>query len=117
MDPISKSLNEGEQWTFLDGSRRSVVTLRSAFVGCGHYAPGWKWSEHVGPQTGKMSQSHIGYVLSGRLCVRSKDGVETLVGPGEAFEVSSNHDAWVVGDEPCIALDFGCLSGFERSAL
>lgn len=28
------------------------------------------------------------------------------VGPGDAFEVGPAHGAWVIGEEPCIALDF-----------
>ncbi len=38
--------------------------------------------------------------------VRDSSGNESLVHAGEAFEVAENHDAWVVGDEPCVALDF-----------
>ena len=34
------------------------------------------------------------------------DGVEVVAGPGEAFYAAPGHDAWVVGDEPCVALDF-----------
>jgi mannose-6-phosphate isomerase-like protein (cupin superfamily) len=40
------------------------------------------------------------------MVVRGADGREVTVGPGEAFEVGPGHDAWVVGDEPCVALDF-----------
>lgn len=77
-------------------------------MGLGAYKPGWRWSEHVGKQTGKLSQNHIGYVLSGSFVVKGASGEETLVGPGEAFELSPGHDAWVNGNQPCIALDFGC---------
>lgn len=31
---------------------------------------------------------------------------ENLVQVGEAFEVAENHEAWIVGDTPCVALDF-----------
>ena len=50
--------------------------------------------------------AHVGYVLSGRMAIRGAQGKEITVGPGEAFEVGPRHDAWVVGDEPCVALDF-----------
>jgi len=56
--------------------------------------------------SGLESQQHIGYVISGRMRVRAKDGTELEIGPGEAFAAAPAHDAWVVGDEPCIALDF-----------
>jgi len=40
------------------------------------------------------------------MMIRAANGREIKVGPGEAFEVGPGHDAWVVGPEPCIALDF-----------
>jgi hypothetical protein len=92
--------------TFLDGSTRKVVTLPSVFVGKGVYRPGWRWSTHVGAATGKESERHIGYVLSGGFVVVDRSGGRAEVGPGDAFEVGPGADAWVVGDEPCIALDF-----------
>jgi quercetin dioxygenase-like cupin family protein len=107
MEPLAKSLDGGDKsWTFLDGSKRAAVILESVAVGRGRYLPGWRWSSHVGKQTGRTSMAHVGYVLSGRMAVRGAHGKEITVGPGEAFEVGPGHDAWVVGDEPCVALDF-----------
>jgi hypothetical protein len=40
------------------------------------------------------------------MLVEGADGVQRTVGPGEAFIAQAGHDAWVVGDEPCVALDF-----------
>lgn len=97
----------GTTWEFLDGSKRSAVNLSSSFVGIGTYQPGWRWSEHVGRQTGKPSENHIGYILSGSLTVKSASGDESVIRPGEAFELAPGHDAWVNGSEPCVALDFG----------
>lgn len=104
---ISKNLDDKERaWTFLDGSKRIAVILESVAIGRGKYLPGWKWSEHVGKQTGKSSEAHIGYIVSGQMVVKGADGKETVVAPGDAFEVKPGHDAWVLGDDPCIALDF-----------
>lgn len=91
---------------FLDGSTRSQTALRSASIGLGVYQPGWRWSEHAGPQTGEPSANHIGYVISGSMMIIDADGVEREIGPGVAFEVGPHHDATVIGDEPCTALDF-----------
>jgi len=105
--PVKRSLIESENVReFLDGSSRSSESLRNAAVGLGTYKPGWRWSLHVGAQTGKPSENHIGYVLSGKFRVRSPSGEELVVGPGEAFELSAGSDAWVDGEEPCVALDF-----------
>jgi quercetin dioxygenase-like cupin family protein len=93
-------------WAFLDKSERVAVQLRKAVIGRGVYRPGWRWSEHAKPLSGSESEEHIGYVISGRMAVRAKDGTEVEVGPGEAFVADPGHDAWVVGEEPCVALDF-----------
>ncbi len=97
------SLNTRE---FLDGSTRSYEILKSAGIGLGNYKPGWRWSLHAGPQTGKPSENHIGYVISGRFIVRDASGFELPIGPGEAFEIGPGSDAWVDGNEVCVALDF-----------
>lgn len=98
--------NPEKSFTFLDGSKRTVVILDSVAIGRGEYKVGWKWSEHVGKQTGKAAEAHIGYIVSGKMVVKSPDGKEVVVGPGDAFELGPNHDAWVLGDESCLALDF-----------
>jgi uncharacterized cupin superfamily protein len=103
---IGTPLNPDNARKFLDGSSRSEAMLRTARIGFGVYREGWKWSLHAGPQTGKSSESHIGYILSGRMIIRDAAGIAREVGPGQAFEVGPGHDAWVVGSEPCTALDF-----------
>jgi hypothetical protein len=116
MDPLVKNLDDADKtWTFLDGSKRSVAIFESVAIGRGEYLPGWRWSIHVGAQTGKKtSEAHIGYVLSGYMAVRGGEGIEVTVGPGEAFEVRPGHDAWVVGSQPCVALDFEHLGRTGR---
>jgi quercetin dioxygenase-like cupin family protein len=72
----------------------------------GSYQPWWKWSLHADPQTGKQSENHVGYIISGRVKVQDTTGIEKEIRPGYAFEIGPGSDAWVIGDEPCIALDF-----------
>jgi hypothetical protein len=110
-DVVVKNLGSQElSWTALDGSKRTAVKLRTVFVGRGTYLPGWKWSNHEGKKTGKTAQAHIGYIVSGRMIVKGVDGRKIAIGPGDAFEVTPGHDAWVLGNEPCVALDFGNLT-------
>lgn len=45
--------------------------------------------------TGKSSERHTGFIISGEMKVRDCSGNEYLIHVGEAFEVSENHDAWV----------------------
>ena len=90
----TKSLDSPDAaWVFLDMSERVAVRLRTAAIGRGVYRPGWRWSEHVQPLSGRDSDEHIGYVISGRMSVRAKDGREVGVGPGEAFIAAPGSDA------------------------
>lgn len=91
--------------TFLDGSEYWTIDLPSVRIGLGHFRPGWVWSKHAGAQTGKPSEAHIGIIQSGSIAVVSADGCKVELGPGDAFEVGAGHDAWVTGDEMCVALD------------
>lgn len=106
-DPVIKNLRPmKDSHAFLDGSQRSTEKLPSLIIGRGVYKPGWRWSKHAGPQTNQDSANHIGYIESGSMVIKSAEGVEKTVKAGDFFEVQPGHDAWVVGEEPCIALDF-----------
>jgi hypothetical protein len=39
------------------------------------------------------------------------DGSQMEVGPHDAFVVPPGHNAWAVGDEPCVVLDFAGVAG------
>jgi hypothetical protein len=54
--------------------------------------------------TDACQAAHTGYIISGRFHARMDDGREYDFGPGDAHVVSAGHDAWVEGDEPCVAL-------------
>ncbi|MBI4171268.1 MAG: cupin domain-containing protein [Actinobacteria bacterium] len=101
---------------FKDKGRMEVVRFGDTIVGKGTFEPGWRWSEHVKPIAGTDSclVQHVGYVLSGRMKVVMDDGAEAEVGPGDAFVMPPGHDAWTVGTEPCVLLDFGGISGYAQ---
>lgn len=103
---------------FKANGKVELVHLDSGTVGKGTFEPGWKWSEDVKPLAGTDScqVAHVGYVLSGRMTVRMDDGSEHEYGPGEAFNMPPGHDAWTVGDEACVLVDFGGLKGYAQQA-
>jgi len=90
------------------GARLEIVRLGGVTVGRGTAPPGWRWSTHVaqGAGTELCELAHVGVILAGNEAVRMRDGTEVVLEPGDVFLVGPGHDAWVVGDEPCVSLDF-----------
>ena len=97
--------------------RIDVVELDDRVIGRMTYEPGWRWSVDVKPLAGTPSCQfhHVGVTMSGRLRVQMQDGVELEIGPGEVFEIPPGHDAWVVGEEPWISIDFEAMRGYGRA--
>ena len=64
--------------------------------------------------TDSCQTAHRGYVLSGRMHIVMDDGTECEVGPGEVVRVAPDHDAWKVGDEACVLVDFGQIESYAK---
>jgi len=92
-----------------------VVTVGGQAVLKGVFEPGWRWSENVKPIAGTDScqAPHLLYCTAGRMKVAMDDGTETEIGPGDVATIAPGHDAWIVGDEKCVMIDFG---GFAQYA-
>jgi hypothetical protein len=69
---------------------------------------GWKRSTDVKPtvKTEWCEAPHFQYQISGRYHVKMKDGTEFDILPGDVSNVAPGHDAWVVGDEPAIGIEW-----------
>jgi hypothetical protein len=70
--------------------------------------PGWKWSEHMRPIAGTDScqGTHFTYIISGHFRTVMDDGTVDELGPGDIAITPPGHDAYVVGNEPCVLFDF-----------
>ena len=111
----SRSLAQPDETRPVDKGVVEVVRLDAATMMRTTFQPGWRWSECVKPIVGGEScqVNHVGYCVSGRLHVRMDDGDEMDIGMGDASHIPPGHDAWVIGDEPYVAIDF---SGAEEYA-
>lgn len=96
--------------------RIEVVELDDTVVGRMTYEPGWRWSVDVRPIAGTDSCQfhHLGVTISGTVRVQMSDGTELEIGPGDVFEIPPGHDAWVVGDEPWVSVDFEAMRTFGK---
>lgn len=101
---------------FAAHGRVDVVDLAGHSVLFGTFEPGWKWSDDVKPiaQTDSCQADHLIYCVSGRMGIRMNDGAEGEIGPGDVVSIAPGHDAWVVGDEPCISVDFGGYAQYAK---
>jgi quercetin dioxygenase-like cupin family protein len=106
---IRKSLDSPDETRpFEDGKGKlELVNLEGGPVGRATFEPGWQWSKHVQPIAGTDScqAAHMGYFVSGRLKVVMDDGEAMDYGPGDFAVMAPGHDAWTVGDEPCVFID------------
>ena len=93
-----------------------IMQIGQGTVGRLVLEPGWRWSNDVKPIAGTASceAPHFQYHLSGRIAIRMDDGTEFIAGPGDVTSLPSGHDAWVVGDEPVVVIDWYGASNYAR---
>jgi quercetin dioxygenase-like cupin family protein len=107
---IRKSLDSPEETRpFEEGKGKlELVNLEGGAVGRATFEPGWQWSKHVKPIAGTEScqSAHVAYFVSGRMKVVMDDGGEMDYGPGDFAIMPPGHDAWTVGDEACVVIDW-----------
>jgi len=104
----AKRFSEPDETRTLPRVHVDIVTLDELSVGLARWEPGWRWSTDLGPLTGTASCQvhHLGYAISGTLHVEL-DGGQTLDIVGDSvFEIPAGHDAWVVGSEPFVTLEW-----------
>jgi len=106
MKPIVRRFEKPDESVTFPRGDFGKITLGGMTVGRATYAPGWKWSEHVGPSVGSKScpVEHVGLVLSGRAAILMDDGTELVVSAGDLFWIPPGHDSWVVGEEPYVSI-------------
>ena len=112
-----KRFDRPDEVRIVEKARVELIELGELAVGRTIFQPGWRWSDHVKPIVGTESCQvhHLGYVLSGHLHVEMTDGASLEVVGGDAFEIPPGHDAWVIGDEPWISVDWAGRRLFAKS--
>ena len=96
--------------------RVELVKVGGAMVGRAIFEPGWRWSTSVQPivKTRSGAAPHFQYHVSGVLRIRMDDGTEFDCRAGDVSLLPSGHDAWVVGDEPAVVVDFQGMIDYAR---
>ena len=112
----SKSLNSAEEVRKFDKGKVELVNVAGATIGRATFEPGWKWSTCVGPiaKTKSCQAAHLGYQISGTMTTRMDDGTESISKAGDVLNIPPGHDAWVVGNETVVVIDFQGMVDYAR---
>jgi hypothetical protein len=112
-----KSFGKPEEVRAFPKGRVDLLTIGGATVGRATFEPGWKWSTSVQPiaKTKSCEAPHFQYHVSGVLMVLMDDGTELECKPGDVSLLPSGHDAWVVGNEPAVIVDFQGMVDYAKS--
>ena len=97
--------------------RLELIKIGGATVGRADFDPGWKWSTSVQPlvKTKSCEAPHFQYHVSGILRILMDDGTEFVCRPGDVSLLPSGHDAWVVGNEPAVVVDFQGMIDYAKA--
>jgi len=111
-----KNMSKPDEKRAFEKGQVDLVTVGSVTFGRGTFQPGWKWSTCVKPlaKTKSCEVSHLTYIVSGRLHIAMDDGTSHEFGPGEVSFVPPGHDAWVVGNEPVVAIDITGMKDYAK---
>ena len=108
--------NPDEVRTFANG-QVELLHIGGSDIGRLILQPGWRWSEHVKPIAGTdlCEAPHFQYHVAGTLRIEMADGTQFDAVPGQVTALPSGHDAWVVGDEPVVVVDWWGASNYAKS--
>ncbi len=113
---ISKRFESPDETVSLPNFSGNIVILGETYVAKHVFQPGWRWSKDIKPVVGTASCQfhHIGVALSGRMHVIMDGGAERTLAAGDAFDIPPGHDAYIVGDEPFVTIEFRGGADFAR---
>ena len=110
------SFDKADEVREFPNGRAEILKVGDAEIGRLVFEPGWKWSHDLKPIAGTDSCTapHFQYHVAGRLAIRMDDGTEFVAEPGDVTSLPSGHDAWVVGDEPVVVVDWFGASNYAK---
>lgn len=114
----AKNFDKPDEVRTFPKGRLELITIGGATIGRGIFEPGWRWSTSVMPiaKTKSCEAPHFQYHVSGILHVVMDDGTEYDLKPGDVSLLPSGHDAWTVGDEAAIVVDFQGMIDYATEA-
>ena len=114
----AKSFGVPDEVRKFDKGRVELVNIGGATIGRAVFEPGWRWSKSVKPlvNTESCEAPHFQYHVSGTIRVLMDDGTEKELKAGDVSLLPSGHDAWVVGNEPVVVVDFQGMVDYAKAS-
>jgi len=111
-----KGFDKADEVRTFPKGKVEILTIGNATIGRATFEPGWRWSTSVQPivKTKSCEAPHFQYHLAGTLKVVMDDGMEIICRPGDVSLLPSGHDAWVVGDDPVVLVDFQGMVDYAK---
>jgi hypothetical protein len=111
-----KSFLKPDEVRIFPRGKLDLVQIGGAMVGRAVFEPGWRWSISVKPlaKTNSCEAPHFQYHISGTLKVVMDDGTEFECKAGDVSLFPMGHDAWVVGYEPVVVVDFQGMLDYAK---
>ena len=107
MDPLLAPI-EGAEHREIGGARQDLVAAGNGRITRTVYPPGFRWSTHMQPEVGTelCEHAHVGFLARGRVEGEYADGCRFAYAAPTAVVIEPGHDAWVVGEEPAVLIEF-----------
>ena len=114
--PEVRNFNKPDEVREFPNGKVELITVGGATVGRATFKPGWRWSTSVQPlaKTKSCEAPHFQYHIAGTIHIVMDDGTEFDCGPGDVSLLPMGHDAWVVGDEPVVIVDFQGMVDYAK---
>src|SRR5512135_2837853 len=105
---MQKSFGKADEVRTFPKGHVELLRFGDAVVGRATFEPGWRWSTSVQPlvKTKSCEAPHFQYHIAGTIEVLMDDGTRLTCRPGDVSLLPMGHDAWVVGNESVVIVDF-----------
>jgi hypothetical protein len=112
-----KSFGKPDEVRTFPKGKVELIKIGGGMIGRATFEPGWKWSTSVKPlaKTKSCEAPHFQVQLSGTLHIVMDDGTEFDSRAGDVTLLPVGHDAWVVGNESVVIIDFQGMLDYAKA--
>jgi hypothetical protein len=111
LDPIEGADHREVGGAFVDTVRAANGRVKRAV-----YPPGFRWSTHMAAnvESDLCMHAHVGFLARGTIAGEYEDGCTFEYTAPQVVTIEPGHDAWVVGEEPAVLIQFDWEEGTTR---